>query len=387
MTTGASVPCAADAVVGMTPAGMVCRGCRSTDGEVVLDLGDQPAADFFPPVASAPPDPAYPLAMWWCARCGLAQLVQDAPDVQEPRAVEPQALVDQAAASMAAVAGAGLLPAGGSFAQCPSPHGGSWAAHARRHGLQEAAGDCADVLIDSFGIMHEPDQRAAAQDRARQLAPGGVLVLQFQNLGGIVRQRQASALRHGHFGYYSLAALDTLLAAAGLRVVRAWSFPLYGGTTLAVAMHAEHAPVVDPSVRQCVDAEARDGVDGDALHSLQAAADHERRSLRAALEGATAAGRRVFGYGAPSRAVAVLAGAGIDRSQLAAVADASPAKQGRRMPGTDIPIISPDELLAADPDAVALLLPDLRAEVERAHPRLAGRWLTPADDTTGGGTR
>ena len=34
---------------------------------------------------------------------------------------------------------------------------------------------------------------------------------------------------------------------------------------------------------------------------------------------------------------------------VAAIADGAPAKQGRRMPGTDIPIVAPDALLAADP--------------------------------------
>lgn len=42
-----------------------CRGCRSTSGEVVLDLGDQPAADHFPLASDPGPDPRHPLALWW----------------------------------------------------------------------------------------------------------------------------------------------------------------------------------------------------------------------------------------------------------------------------------------------------------------------------------
>ena len=54
-------------------------------------------------------------------------------------------------------------------------------------------------------------------------------------------------------------------------------------------------------------------------------------------------------YGAGSRAVAVLAAAGLPRGAVAAIADGAPAKQGRRMPGTDIPIVAPEALLAATP--------------------------------------
>ena len=70
--------------------------------------------------------------------------------------------------------------------------------------------------------------------------------------------------------------------------------------------------------------------------------------------------------------------AGIDRQLLAGIADASPGKWGRRMPGTDIPVISPADLIAADPDQVLLLLPDLLPEVEAAYPALAGAWSVHA---------
>ena len=92
------------------------------------------------------------------------------------------------------------------------------------------------------------------------------------------------------------------------------------------------------------------------------------------LEGEAEAGRTVLGYGAASRAVALFSRAGLNADLLRAVADASIAKQGRRMPGTDIPIVSPDELLASGPDRVLLTLPDLLPELRAKMPELDGRW-------------
>jgi hypothetical protein len=63
---------------------------------------------------------------------------------------------------------------------------------------------------------------------------------------------------------------------------------------------------------------------------------------------------------------------------LAGVADASPAKQGRRMPGTDVPVISPAELVSADPDEVLVFVSDLLPEVRRSLPQIeasGGRWI------------
>src|SRR5690242_1541442 len=74
-----------------------CRACRCTTGHIVLDLGAQPACDYFPRSGDPGPDPVYPLAMWLCARCGLAQLAADPTVPREPLAAEPAALAAQAA--------------------------------------------------------------------------------------------------------------------------------------------------------------------------------------------------------------------------------------------------------------------------------------------------
>jgi hypothetical protein len=148
---------------------------------------------------------------------------------------------------------------------------------------------------------------------------------------------------------------------------------LYGGTVLLAATRGAVQP--DESVLRILAAEDALSITQPAvLASLQCAADRHSDALRSWLETESEAGRTVFAYGAASQAVALFSRAGIDSRLLAAVADASPAKQGRRMPGTDIPIVSPNELLTAEPDRVLLTLPDLLPEVSARFPELAGRW-------------
>src|ERR1700745_645199 len=101
-----------------------CRACRGTAGHLVLDLGLQPASDYFPRFDDPGPDPVYPLQMWLCSSCGLAQLLADPTIPEEPRGPEPAALVAQAADAVARVAEAGLLPDGGMVLEYGSPHGG-----------------------------------------------------------------------------------------------------------------------------------------------------------------------------------------------------------------------------------------------------------------------
>ncbi|ADG76725.1 Aminotransferase class-III OS=Tsukamurella paurometabola (strain ATCC 8368 / DSM / CCUG 35730/ CIP 100753 / JCM 10117 / KCTC 9821 / NBRC 16120 / NCIMB 702349 / NCTC 13040) OX=521096 GN=Tpau_0071 PE=4 SV=1 [Tsukamurella paurometabola] len=350
---------------------MACRGCGSGDLHRVLDLGAVPAADHFPPAESpvTQEESAHPLAMDLCGACGLAQLAADDTVTDEPRGVEPQALKDQAADAVARAASAGWLN-GKTVREFGSPHGGTWLPLLAERGLQPTEGP-ADVVVDCFGVMHEPDQKAAFARRAAALAPGGVLLLQYHALGAIVAGEQWNALRHGHFAYYSLHALSGLLAGAGLSVAGAWEFDLYGGTVMLAVVEGSVAP--DDTVFRLLDEEERAGLrDPAVVGTLGRAALRQAAALRAWAHDETAAGRRPAAYGAASRAVALFALAGLNRAVLSAVADASPGKQGRRMPGTDIPIVAP-EVVAAGTGPVLLTLPDLRDELVAGYPALSDR--------------
>src|ERR1700733_14508815 len=96
--------------MGMTVSAYQCRACRSEAGHVVLDLGEQPACDYFPRYDDPGPDPVYPLQMWLCSSCGLAQLLTDPTLPAEPKGTEPAALVAQAADAVGKVAAEGWLP-------------------------------------------------------------------------------------------------------------------------------------------------------------------------------------------------------------------------------------------------------------------------------------
>jgi hypothetical protein len=346
----------------------------------VLDAGQQPACDYFPAQTDPGPDPTYPLQMWLCAACGLAQLVADPTVPEEPRGAEPAALVAQAADAVDRVSAAGWLPAGARVAEYGSPHGGSWLGLLSDRGLTPVGdGEAAEVIVDCFGLMHAADQSAALADRVARLAPGGVLLLQYHSLASIVRQAQWNALRHGHYAYYSTGALSKMLANTGFKARTAWHFDLYGGTVLLAATAASDGDEPDYSVQSLIADEARLGVhDPQVVGSLQRQAEAHAQRLRDWLVAKRAAGETVVGYGAASRAVALLVRAQVDRPLLPAVADASPAKQGRRMPGTRIPIVNPAQLVANRPRNVLLFVPDLRTEVRAAFPEVeasGGEWV------------
>lgn len=358
-----------------------CRFCRSTSGETVIDLGRQPAGDQFPCAADPGPDAAHRLRMWLCARCHLAQLAEDTTTAEEVRGVEPQALLTQAADAVATMVASGLINRGARVVEFGSPHGGSWLQLLADQGLRLTLPDeLADVVVDNIGMMHEPDQAAGLANRVARLAPDGVLLMQFHSLAAILEHDQWNALRHGHFAYYSSPVLIGMLQSAGLTATHAFRFPLYGGTVLLAASRGG-----DPraEVAGIAGAELSMGVTSPvAVRRLQHAAESGAERLAHYLREQKAAGRTTFGYGAASRAVALLCIADVGPDLLPAIADVSEAKHGRRMPGSGVPIVSPDELVSSHPDVVVVFVPDLLAEAMSMLPEVearGGRWVVAAE--------
>ena len=209
------------------------------------------------------------------------------------------------------------------------------------------------MIVDCFGMMHAADQREALAERAARVAPGGVLLLQYHALSTIIGSGQWNALRHGHFAYYSTTALTAMLASGRLQPADRLAVRPVRRHRLAGRDPGGTATGPDAVVRALLADDARVGVrDPGAFAGLQRDVQAHAKALHDWLAAERSAGRKVLGYGAASRAVALLCHAHVDRELLPAVVDASPAKQGLRMPGTDIPVADPAQLAASRPDAV-----------------------------------
>jgi C-methyltransferase C-terminal domain/Putative zinc binding domain len=362
-----------------------CRFCRSDRGTLVMDLGPQPPSELFPPFDAPGPDPVFPLRLWMCGACALAQLADDMDVPEDPQGVQPDALTRQADDAVARLVTSEVLPRGGTVAEFPSPHGGSWLPLLRERGLVAAeVGKPADVVIDCcFGLMHANDQAAAIRARAAAVAPGGLLLVQFQSLAAILEHGEWNAVRHGHFAYYSVPVMRRMMADVGLPAFAAFRFPLYGGTVL-MAGRAGGKP--QEPLETLTDQEVEAGVlDPAAVAALGHAVRVGSSRLNDWLVAERRRGRRVYGYSAASRSVPLLHSAGVRRDLLAGVADASQAKHGSRIPGSDIPVIAPSDLVEAEPDSVLVFVPDLLDEVRAAMPAIesaGGRWVS-ADEIVG----
>ena len=103
-----------------------------------------------------------------------------------------------------------------------------------------------------------------------------------------------------------------------------------------------------------------------------------RRELKAVLIDANRKSRPVLGYGATAKSTTVLNYCDIGSDLIEFIADSTPVKQGKVIPGTGIPIRPPSAFRACNHQYTLLLAWNHRAEIERkeaAYRERGGKWI------------
>jgi len=165
-----------------------------------------------------------------------------------------------------------------------------------------------------------------------------------------------------------LRAVARIAAAAGLEVVDVEELPTHGGS---LRVWLAHQATAEPTtaVAAVLAAEAAAGLETlSAYAGFQQRAEACKHGLLAFLLQAKREGRRVLGYGAAAKGNTLLNYAGIRADLLPAVADRAPSKQGKLLPGSHIPVISPEQLASEAADTLLVLPWNLIEEVAQQWP-------------------
>ena len=149
--------------------------------------------------------------------------------------------------------------------------------------------------------------------------------------------------------------VQRITAAVGLEVVDVEQLNTHGGS-LRVWLAHKGVSAISTAVDEVLSDEAVAALDTcQTYQNFHKRAEAAKDDLLEFLLQAKGLGRRVFGYGAAAMGNTLLNYAGIRADLLPAVADLAPSKQGKYLPGSHIPVITTEELVANDPDALLVL--------------------------------
>ncbi|HCE29085.1 MAG TPA: SAM-dependent methyltransferase [Comamonadaceae bacterium] len=228
-----------------------------------------------------------------------------------------------------------------------------------------AQGQAADLTAANNVLAHVPDINDFVAGFALLLQPSGVATFEFPHLLQLVQQCQFDTLYHEHFSYLSLTAVQRIFAANGLTVFDVEELPTHGGSLRVYARRTDGTPRPEaPAVAALLAREAHVGVSSAAFYAdFQRECLRIKRELLSFLITAQAQGRKVAAYGAAAKGNTLLNFAGVRADLLPYVVDRNPAKQGKYLPGSRIPVVDEAHLRADRPDVVLILPWNLKDEV------------------------
>ena len=228
-----------------------------------------------------------------------------------------------------------------------------------------AQGKQADLAAANNVLAHVPDINDFVSGFAALLKPTGVATFEFPHLLRLMAENQFDTIYHEHFSYLSLTAVSRIFAHNGLTVFDVEELPTHGGSLRVFVQRAvsgTHAVI--PRVAEML---AREGAAGmstpDYYVGFQSRADQIKNAFLAFLIEAKNAGKKVAAYGAAAKGNTLLNYAGVRPDLLPWVIDRNPAKQGKFLPGSRIPIVDETRLREERPDYVLILPWNLRGEV------------------------
>jgi hypothetical protein len=379
-----------------------CRFCGAPLHHVFVDLGAQPLANsYLEPEHLRRPEPFYPLCVYVCEECLLVQL----PEEERPEAIfsdyayfssyseswlrhartyseamierfgfGPQHQVIEIASNDGYllrwfkdrdIPVLGVEPAR-NVAEAAEAAG--IPTLVRFFGTETARdlvaqGTRADLLVGNNVLAHVPDLNDFVEGLRILLAPQGVLTMEFPHLLRLLDEDQFDTIYHEHYSYFSFLAVRKVFAAHGLDLFDVEELPTHGGSLRIYARHTGQGPAGE----RVADLLAREQAAGlgslDAYRSFGPRVERLKRGFLRFLIQTREEGKSIVGYGAPAKGNTLLNYCGVRTDFLDYTVDRSPHKQGRYLPGTRIPILSPDRIRETRPDYVLILPWNLKEEV------------------------
>ncbi len=221
---------------------------------------------------------------------------------------------------------------------------------------------------------HTPDIGDFTAGIKAALKPGGTITLEFPHLMRLIEGVQFDTIYHEHYSYLSLHTVRTIFETSGLRVFDVEELTTHGGSLRVYGCHADDKRVDETDVSRILHEEEARGLRSVRTYgTFQQQADAVKNALVTFLIDQKRQGKKVAAYGAAAKGNTLLNYGGIKGDLIPYVCDAAPSKQGKFLPGSRIPIVSPHMLKTERPDIVLILPWNIADEIVHDHAYI-GTW-------------
>jgi len=233
-----------------------------------------------------------------------------------------------------------------------------------------SSGKRADLLLGNNVLAHVPDLNDFVEGLKILLKKTGVITLEFPHLQRLMEHAQFDTIYHEHFSYFSFVTIQKVFTAHGLSLFDVEELKTHGGSLRVYVKHDEDtSKPVSENVSRLMTRETESGfTDIDFYLSFEGMVKNTKRNVLEFLIRAKRESKSIVGYGAAAKGNTLLNYCGVRTDFIDYVVDRSPHKQNHFLPGTHIPVCSPDRVKETRPDYLLILPWNLKDEVmEQMH--------------------
>ena len=384
---------------------MKCRFCKSSLTNIFLDLGMSPMANsFLKPTELDTKEPHYPLCSYVCSNCFLVQL----DEFENPQEIFSnyayfssfsttwldhvkefvnqsinQFKIDKEKHVIEIASNDGYLLQ--HFKKKDIPILGiepakNIASYAESKGIptinkffgvdtaKELAqnGQKADFLI-AFNVMpHVPNLNDFVNGLKMLLNPDGILIIQFSAyLLKLIELNEFDMIYLEHFSYFSLGTLKKIFSELKLKIFDVEELSIHGGSLRLYIIHEENNSYQKSTrVDQILEKEKQFGLlETSTYDNFTKNIQNVKQDICNFFAEAKKENKKIVCYGAPAKGNTLLNFCEVGKDFIEYAVDRNPHKQNLFLPGTHIPIYSPEKVLSTKPDYLLILPWNLKDEI------------------------
>ena len=228
-----------------------------------------------------------------------------------------------------------------------------------------ADGKHADLIAGNNVLAQVPDINDFVGGMKILLKPTGIITIEFPHLMRLMEENQFDTIYHEHFSYFSFITAEKIFAAHGITLFDVDELPTHGGSLRIYGRHTENDELsLTDRAKEMHEREVNAGFKKMEHYSeFGEQVKETKRKLLDFLIEAKRQGKTIAGYGAPGKGNTLLNYCGIRTDFLDYTVDRNPYKHGKFLPGTHIPIYSPEKIQETKPDYVFILPWNFKDEI------------------------
>jgi SAM-dependent methyltransferase len=239
----------------------------------------------------------------------------------------------------------------------------------------------ANLITSHNACAHIDDLDSVISGVQHLLADDGLFSMEVGYLYDVYTNTWFDTIYHEHLDYHSVEPLSYLFSRFDMEIISIQRIAPQGGSIRVITQKIGGKYKKDNSENELMNLEKQTGLDKpETFIDFERHINTVRDDLNILLNKIKKTGKRIAGFGAPTKATTLMNHFGIGKDHLDFIVDDNPLKQGLYTPGTHVPVFSAEAIYEEKPDYVLILAWNFSEPIMKNHNRYltqGGKFILP----------